>query len=72
MTEPRIIPSQFYGSPEVALAPLSSNTETTICQEICDNSVITIIPPHPTYTNSAGKEVVQMNAVLIGGNGLNG
>jgi hypothetical protein len=54
------------------LPPLSSNTETTICQEICDNSVITIIPPHPTYTNSAGREVVQMNAVLIGGNGLNG
>lgn len=55
-----------------SLPPLSSNTETTICQEICDNSVITIIPPHPTYTNSAGREVVQMNAVLIGGNGLNG
>ena len=54
------------------LPPLSSNTETTICQEICDNSVITINPPHPTYTNSAGREVVQMNAVLIGGNGLNG
>jgi hypothetical protein len=72
MADTRIKPSGYYGSPEVALAPLSSNTETTICQEICDNSVITIIPPHPTYTNSAGKEVVQMNAVLIGGNGLNG
>ena len=51
--------------------PISANTESTICQEVCDNSVITIIPPHPTYTNSAGREVVQMNAVLIGGNGLN-
>ena len=51
--------------------PISANTESTICQEVCDNSVITIIPLHPTYINSAGQEVVQMNAVLIGGNGLN-
>lgn len=56
---------------EELIPPLSSNTENTICQSICDNSVITIIPPHPTYTNNGGKEVVQMNAVLIGGNGLN-
>jgi len=54
------------------IPPLSSNTESTICQEICDNSVITIIPLHPIYINSAGQEVLQMNAVLIGGNGLNG
>ena len=51
--------------------PISANTESTICQEVCDNSVITITPLHPTYINSAGREVVQMNAVLIGGNGLN-
>jgi hypothetical protein len=55
----------------VSPPPISANTESTICQEVCDNSVITIIPLHPTYTNSAGREVVQMNAVLIGGNGLN-
>jgi hypothetical protein len=72
MADTRIKPSEYYGSPEEALAPLSSNTETTICQVLCDDSVISIIPPHPTYTNGAGKEVIQMNAVLIGGNGLNG
>jgi hypothetical protein len=55
----------------VSPPPISANTESTICQEVCDNSVITIIPLHPTYINSAGQEVVQMNAVLIGGNGLN-
>jgi hypothetical protein len=55
----------------VSPPPISANTESTVCQEVCDNSVITIIPLHPTYTNSAGREVVQMNAVLIGGNGLN-
>jgi hypothetical protein len=54
------------------IPPISANTESTICQEVCDNSVITIIPLHPIYINSAGQEVVQMNAVLIGGNGLNG
>ena len=55
----------------VSPPPISANTESTICQEVCDNSVITITPLHPTYINSAGREVVQMNAVLIGGNGLN-
>jgi len=59
---------RFYSGEE---PPISANTESTICQEVCDNSVITIIPLHPTYINSAGREVVQMNAVLIGGNGLN-
>jgi hypothetical protein len=53
------------------IPPLSSNTENTICQEICDNSVITITPLHPTYINGEGQEVLQMNAVLLGGNGLN-
>ena len=70
-TQP-IVPVLLFGSPEEALAPLSANTENTVCQELCDQSVISITPQHPTWTNEYGKEVVQMNMVLIGGNGLNG
>lgn len=65
-------PILTFNNPEEALAPLSANTEVTICQELCDQSVISISPQHPTWTNQYGKEVVQLNMVLIGGNGLNG
>lgn len=65
-------PILTFGNPEEALLPLSANTENTVCQELCDQSVISITPQHPTWTNEYGKEVVQMNMVLIGGNGLNG
>ena len=70
-TEP-IVPVLLFGSPEEALGPLSANTEITICQELCDQSVTSITPIHPTWSNEYGKDVLQMNMVLIGGNGLNG
>ena len=31
----------------------------------------TIEPPHPVYTNGQNKAIVQLNAITIGGNGLN-
>jgi len=50
----------------------SANTETIICQSICDDSVISIVPPHAVYGNLTGGTVVQLNTVVLGGeNGLN-
>ena len=50
----------------------SANTETFICDPKCDNTVVKIIPPHPVWTGIEGNDVIQMNAVTLGGiNGLN-
>lgn len=50
--------------------PLSANTEYLECV-ICSGETVTVTPPHPVYTNAQFKDVVQLNAVVIGGNGLN-
>lgn len=55
---------------------LSANTETIICQEVCDGAggtmVVEVIPPNPVWTNNKGQSVKQLNMVVIGGpNGLN-
>jgi len=53
------------------LPPLSSGTEYTFCQ-ICNGVLITVSPPHPVWTNNEGRDVIQLNAVALGGfNGLN-
>ena len=53
-------------------APLSAGTEYNVCVLDCSGNTISIIPPHPTYTNGLGKAVVQLNAIALGGiNGLN-
>ena len=53
-------------------APLSAGTESKICIIDCSGDTITIIPPHPTWTNEYGKAVVLLDAVVLGGiNGLN-
>lgn len=54
----------------------SANTENTICEQICDGSggttVVTIKPPHPTYSSLSGGTVVQLNMITLGGpTGLN-
>lgn len=50
----------------------SANTETTVCFPSCDGSLIEVIPPHPVWTGIEGNDVIQMNAVTLGGiNGLN-
>jgi hypothetical protein len=56
--------------------PRSANTETIICQEVCDLSggttTVSITPPHPVWTDGYGTPVTQLNMVVIGGvNGLN-
>jgi hypothetical protein len=51
--------------------PKSANTESLICV-VCSGVTYTISPPHPTWTDTVGKAVVQMNAITLGGpNGLN-
>ena len=52
------------------ISPLSANTEYVECV-VCSGATSTIEPPHPVYTNGQNKAVVQLNAVVIGGNGLN-
>jgi hypothetical protein len=55
------------------LAPLRSSdggNGGVVC-EVCSGSTFTVDPIKPTYTNEFGKSVEQINAVLIGGNGLN-
>lgn len=77
MTNPIITPNLFFDNVPDALAPLSANTEYIICNPGClDNSGNTtqhlVETPHPTFTNGAGKAIVQMNMVELGGmNGLN-
>ena len=49
----------------------SANTETIICQVDCNLELQVVTPPHPGYSNTTGGTVIQMNAVVIGGNGWN-
>jgi hypothetical protein len=54
---------------------LSANTEQNICLEVCTpsgNTVVSVVTPHPAWTNNQGTTVYQMNAITLGGqNGLN-
>ena len=70
---PIIIPFDAFPDAESAGAPLSANTEVTLCSLYeCNGSDNPVYTPHPTYTNGRGKAVEQLNAVTIGGfNGLN-
>lgn len=42
-----------------------------VCEDNCSGGTFTINPPHPVYSNGQNKPIVQLNAVLLGGNGLN-
>jgi len=58
---------------EECLAPFSASTggvNGEVCV-ICDDELKTITPPKPVYTNEYNKSVEQINAIVIGGNGLN-
>ena len=46
------------------------NQEQVECK-ICNDVAETQPTPHPVYTDGYGNSVTQMNAVVIGGNGLN-
>ena len=57
------------------MGQISANTEVTICQQICTTggtAVVSVIPPHPTYSSLTGGTVVHLNMISLGGmNGLN-
>jgi hypothetical protein len=71
---PLVEPVQFFESCEECNAPLSAGTEVTFCEQICTESgttVVSVTVPHPVWTNSYGKDVIQLGMVTLGGNGLN-
>jgi len=50
----------------------SANTETNICLEMCDQTVMSVSAPHPVYSDLTGGTVTQLNMITLGGtNGLN-
>jgi hypothetical protein len=57
------------------MGQVSANTEVTLCEQICSGSgttVVSVTPPHPTYSDLTGGTVVQLNMITLGGpNGLN-
>ena len=66
-----------FASCAACLAPYSANTLQTICY-LCNSDINsgtatwnTYNPPHPNWTTNQNHTVSQMNAVTIGGNGLN-
>ena len=58
-------------------SPISANTAQDICfycmSDINNGEVViyTITPPRPSWTNNYGTEVIELNMITIGGNGLN-
>jgi len=52
--------------------PRSANTESTVCVIDCSGNTVSIIPPHPIWTDGYGTPVTQLNMITLGGpNGLN-
>jgi uncharacterized delta-60 repeat protein len=50
--------------------PISANTPSIMCF-VCSGETTTVNPPRPVWSGLNGGAVTQMNAVLLGGNGLN-
>ena len=51
---------------------ISAGTETIVCVIDCSGNTISVVPPHPTWTNSKGNDIVLLDAIAMGGiNGLN-
>jgi len=66
-----------YDSCTQCYTPLSADTAqngSIFCNQdsYTGNTSSKVYAPSPIYTNELGKAVVQLNAVVIGGNGLNG
>ena len=52
--------------------PRNAGIEVTVCVELCDQSVVSVTPPHPVWTDGFGTEVTQLDMITLGGpNGLN-
>lgn len=71
-----VISGPYLNRCECTEQPRSANTESTICVICCEcteNQTITSVsPPHPVWTDSQGTSVTQLNAITLGGmNGLN-
>jgi hypothetical protein len=54
----------------------SAGTESTICVVCCPcttgETITSVSPPHPSWTNQQGQTIIQLNAITLGGtNGLN-
>jgi hypothetical protein len=63
-----------FASCAACLATYSASTggnSGIVCQTNCSGATFTINPLHPVYTDNQGHGVTQINAVTIGGNGLN-
>ena len=68
-----IIAGPFEDCDECA-QPFSANTggnNGEVCVIDCSGNTVTVTPPHPVYTNGQNQAIVQINAITIGGNGLN-
>jgi hypothetical protein len=65
--------AQYEGCGDCLSATTLYFTANTIYNEcvICEGTSTTVSVPHPTWTDNYGNVVVQGNAVLLGGNGLN-
>jgi hypothetical protein len=51
---------------------IEANPEYVLCVFDCSGNTVTLDLPHPVWTNNYGMNVVQMNAVALGGiDGLN-
>jgi len=51
-----------------------ANAAEDVCVVVCTSggtTTVSVEPPHPVWTALDGTEVIQMNAVTLGGNGLN-
>lgn len=63
-----------YGNCEICLTK-TANTIYNACVICCPcesgETITSVAVPHPTFTDLYGNPVIQGNAVLIGGNGLN-
>jgi len=52
--------------------PRNAGIEVTVCVELCDQSVVSVTPPHPVWTDGYGTQVTQLDMITLGGpNGLN-
>jgi hypothetical protein len=68
-----IIAGPFDDCDECA-QPFIANTggnNGDVCVIDCSGNTVTVTPPHPVYTNGQNQAIVQLNAITLGGNGLN-
>lgn len=74
---PTITPYAFYLNCETCIfdntrQPRVAGNEITVCVELCDQSVVSVTPPHPVWTDGYGTQVTQLDMITLGGpNGLN-